>query len=102
MNTPSGSGSEATNSPTLVARLRAPIERYSAWARSHQRSEAVDKRWSAACVTPYDAIGEWITTSGHAVADDPREIYLNFNASIFSPTASLDDPCVEIEWPYRS
>jgi hypothetical protein len=52
MNTPSGSGSEATNSPTLVARLRAPIERYSAWARSHQRSEAVDKRWSAACVMP--------------------------------------------------
>ncbi len=50
----------------------------------------------------YDAISEWITTSGHAVADDPREIYLNFNASIFSPTASLDDPCVEIEWPYRS
>ncbi len=50
----------------------------------------------------YDAIGEWITTSGHAVADDPREIYLNFNASIFSPMASLDDPCVEIEWPYRS
>ena len=50
----------------------------------------------------YDAIGEWITTSGHAVADDPREIYLNFNASIFSPTASLDDPCVEIAWPYRS
>ncbi len=50
----------------------------------------------------YDAISEWITTSGHAVADDPREIYLNFNASIFSPMASLDDPCVEIEWPYRS
>ena len=50
----------------------------------------------------YDAISEWITTSGHAVADDPREIYFNFNASIFSPMASLDDPCVEIEWPYRS
>jgi len=50
----------------------------------------------------YEAINEWITTSGHEVADDPREIYLNFNASIFSPTASLDDPCVEIEWPYRS
>src|SRR5437762_13486494 len=49
MNTPSGSGSEATNSPTLVARLRAPIERYSAWARGHQRSEAVDQRCSAAC-----------------------------------------------------
>jgi hypothetical protein len=49
-----------------------------------------------------DAITEWIATNGHAVADDPREIYLNFNASIFSPTASLDEPCVEIEWPYRS
>ncbi len=34
---------EATNSPTLVARLRAPIERYTAWARSHQRSEAADR-----------------------------------------------------------
>jgi RNA polymerase sigma factor (sigma-70 family) len=49
----------------------------------------------------YEAITEWIENNGHAVADHPREIYLNFNASIFSPTASLDDPCVEIEWPYR-
>ena len=49
----------------------------------------------------YEAITEWIEHNGHVVADDPREIYLNFNASIFSPTASLDDPCVEIEWPYR-
>jgi RNA polymerase sigma factor (sigma-70 family) len=49
----------------------------------------------------YDAINEWIRSNGHAVADDPREVYLNFNSSIFSPTASLDDPCVEIAWPYR-
>jgi RNA polymerase sigma factor (sigma-70 family) len=49
----------------------------------------------------YEAITEWIRSSGHTEADDPREIYLNFNSSIFSPTASLDDPCVEIAWPYR-
>jgi len=49
----------------------------------------------------YDAIDEWIRSTGHEVADDPRETYLNFNASIFNPSASLDDPCVEIAWPYR-
>jgi len=49
----------------------------------------------------YKAIEEWITSHGHTVADRPREIYLNFTTSIFSPTASLDDPCVEIDWPYR-
>lgn len=48
-----------------------------------------------------EAIREWIARHGHTVADAPREIYLNFNTSIFSPTASLDDPCVEIAWPYR-
>jgi RNA polymerase sigma factor (sigma-70 family) len=47
------------------------------------------------------AITEWIKTSGYSIDANPREIYLNFNASIFSPTASLDDPCVELEWPYR-
>jgi RNA polymerase sigma factor (sigma-70 family) len=49
----------------------------------------------------YVAIEEWITSHGYSVADAPREIYLNFTTSIFSPTASLDDPCVEIDWPYR-
>jgi RNA polymerase sigma factor (sigma-70 family) len=49
----------------------------------------------------YAAIEDWIASQGHAVADRPREIYLNFNTSIFSPTASLDDPCVEIAYPYR-
>jgi effector-binding domain-containing protein len=49
----------------------------------------------------YEAVQEWIASHGHSVADAPREIYLNFNTSIFSPTASLDDPCVEIAWPYR-
>jgi RNA polymerase sigma factor (sigma-70 family) len=49
----------------------------------------------------YEAIDEWIRSNGHAVADDPREVYLNFNASIFNPTASMDSPCVEIAWPYR-
>lgn len=49
----------------------------------------------------YEAIREWITSHGYTAADHPREIYLNFNTSIFSPTARLDDPCVEIAWPYR-
>jgi RNA polymerase sigma factor (sigma-70 family) len=49
----------------------------------------------------YDAISDWIKNNGHSVAGEPRETYLNFNASIFSATASLDDPCVEIAWPYR-
>jgi RNA polymerase sigma factor (sigma-70 family) len=49
----------------------------------------------------YEAIEEWITSHGHVVADRPREIYLNFTTSIFSPTASLDDPCVEIALPFR-
>jgi hypothetical protein len=47
------------------------------------------------------AITEWIKRNGFSVDDKPREVYLNFNTSIFSPTASLDDPCVELEWPYR-
>jgi RNA polymerase sigma factor (sigma-70 family) len=49
----------------------------------------------------YQAIDEWIKSNGHTVSDKPREVYLNFNASIFSATASPDEPCVEIEWPYR-
>ena len=49
----------------------------------------------------YKAIEEWIASHAHTVADRPREIYLNFTTSIFSPTASLDDACVEIAWPYR-
>jgi RNA polymerase sigma factor (sigma-70 family) len=49
----------------------------------------------------YEAIQEWIASHGHTVGGEPREIYLNFNTSVFSPTASLDDPCVEIARPYR-
>jgi RNA polymerase sigma factor (sigma-70 family) len=49
----------------------------------------------------YEAIRAWIGEQGHAAGAHPREIYLNFNTSIFSPTASLDDPCVEIAWPYE-
>jgi RNA polymerase sigma factor (sigma-70 family) len=49
----------------------------------------------------YEAISDWIENNGHSVAGEPRETYLNFNASIFSAAASLDDPCVEIAWPYR-
>src|SRR5437867_4582491 len=36
-----------------------------------------------------EAIDAWIKSHGHTVADGPRETYLNFNTSIFSPTASL-------------
>ena len=49
----------------------------------------------------YAAIKDWIAANHHQIAASPREIYLNFNTSIFSPTASLDDPCVEIAWPYQ-
>jgi effector-binding domain-containing protein len=49
----------------------------------------------------YEAIQQWIASHHHQAADAPRETYLNFNTSIFSPAASLDDPCVEISWPYR-
>jgi RNA polymerase sigma factor (sigma-70 family) len=49
----------------------------------------------------YAAIELWMTEQGHHPAGAPREIYLNFNQSIFSPTAGLDDPCVEIAWPYQ-
>jgi RNA polymerase sigma factor (sigma-70 family) len=49
----------------------------------------------------YDAVWTWIEEHGHQAGDHPHEIYLNFRTSIFSPTASLDDPCVEIVWPYH-
>jgi effector-binding domain-containing protein len=49
----------------------------------------------------YEAVEQWIANHGYAPADRAREIYLNFNASIFSLTASLEDPCVEIVCPYR-
>jgi hypothetical protein len=42
-----------------------------------------------------------ITDNEHAVDGDVQETYHNFNTSIFSPSASMDDPCVEIAWPYR-
>lgn len=48
----------------------------------------------------YDAVSSWIGDHGLQAGDHPHEIYLNFTTSIFSPTASLDDPCVEIAWPY--
>ncbi|HMN26967.1 MAG TPA: sigma-70 family RNA polymerase sigma factor [Caldilineaceae bacterium] len=48
----------------------------------------------------HEAIEEWITNNGHQLAGAPWEVYLNFNQSIFSPTASLDDPCVEVAWPF--
>lgn len=48
----------------------------------------------------YDAVWSWIGEHGHQAGDHPHEIYLNFTTSIFSPRASLDDPCVESAWPY--
>lgn len=49
----------------------------------------------------YEAIDNWIKSERHTATDGARETYLNFNTSIFSPTASLDDPCLEIAWPYQ-
>jgi RNA polymerase sigma factor (sigma-70 family) len=51
-------------------------------------------------VKGYDAVRDWIVTQNHQPGN-PHEVYLNFNRSIFSPLASLDDPCVEIVWPYQ-
>jgi RNA polymerase sigma factor (sigma-70 family) len=48
----------------------------------------------------YEALGDWLQAHHYQASDAPREIYLNFNMSIFSPSASLDDPCVELAWPY--
>lgn len=47
------------------------------------------------------AIEEWINQHGQQMAEPPREIFLNFDHSIFSATANLDDPCVEAVWPYQ-
>src|SRR5262249_36835501 len=47
----------------------------------------------------YDAVRDWMVAQNHQPGD-PQEVYLNFNRSIFSPLAGLDDPCVEIVWPY--
>ena len=47
----------------------------------------------------YDVLREWISAHNYNPAAS-REVYLNFKRSIFSPIASLDDPCIEIEWPY--
>jgi RNA polymerase sigma factor (sigma-70 family) len=49
----------------------------------------------------YETVQEWIASHGHSEVAAAREIYLNFSTSIFSPTANLDDPCVEIVWPYQ-
>ena len=47
----------------------------------------------------YDAVRDWIVNQKHKPGN-AQEVYLNFNRSIFSPLASLDDPCVEIVLPY--
>ena len=47
------------------------------------------------------AIEEWLNSHGHQRAEPPREIFLNFNNSIFSATATLDALCIEAVWPYQ-
>lgn len=47
----------------------------------------------------YDVVRDWIVTQKQQPGN-PQEVYLNFNRSIFSPLAALDDPCIEIVWPY--
>jgi RNA polymerase sigma factor (sigma-70 family) len=47
-----------------------------------------------------DAVHDWIVSHNYQ-PDVVREVYLNFNRSIFSPIASLDDPCIDLIWLYR-
>ena len=49
----------------------------------------------------YEAIEDWFDSSGHQEAGPPREIYLNYDHSIFSAAAKWEDPCLEIAWPYE-
>jgi effector-binding domain-containing protein len=49
----------------------------------------------------YQAIEEWFRLTDHKSAGPPREIYLNYDHSIFSAAANWDDPCLEIIWPYH-
>jgi effector-binding domain-containing protein len=49
----------------------------------------------------YEALEDWMQAHHYQATDSPREIYLKYDTSIFSPTAGLDDPCVEIARPYR-
>lgn len=51
-------------------------------------------------IKAYEALSNWMTNHNYNPATPPREVYLAFNRTIFSPIASLDDPCVEINWPY--
>lgn len=50
----------------------------------------------------YEAIEAWFAESNRQMAGPPREIYLNYDHSIFSAAAKWDDPCLEIAWPFQS
>lgn len=49
----------------------------------------------------YAAIEQWFVASNHEMAGPPREVYLNYDHSIFSAAAKWDDPCLEIAWPLQ-
>jgi effector-binding domain-containing protein len=50
-------------------------------------------------VKAYQAIEQWLSNHNHQQAGPPREIYLNYDHSIFSAAAKWEDPCLEIAWP---
>ena len=52
-------------------------------------------------VKAYSAIEAWVSTNSHRLTGPPREIYLNYDHSIFSAAAKWEDPCLEIAWPYQ-
>ena len=47
----------------------------------------------------YEAIEQWVKTNNYQLTGPPREIYLNYDHSIFSAAAKWEDPCLEIVWP---
>ena len=49
----------------------------------------------------YEAIEEWFSTTDNQPLGPHREIYLNYEHSIFSAAAKWEDPCLEIAWPYQ-
>jgi effector-binding domain-containing protein len=49
----------------------------------------------------YEALEQWISANHQQPVGPPREIYLNYDHSIFSAAAKWEDPCLEIAWPYQ-
>lgn len=46
------------------------------------------------------ALEAWLAEHGYQLNAPPRETFLNFNQSIFSYSATWEDPCIEAAWPY--